>query len=67
MAEARMPNTLFDALFAPLAGRTDPLLILPDGQTLAGARATGLRRRSQSHRRRWRSMARRGLGAVFCR
>ena len=25
-------NTLFDALFAPLALRADPLLILPEGQ-----------------------------------
>ena len=29
-------NTLFDALFAPLALRHDPLLILPDGGTLSG-------------------------------
>ena len=31
-----MPNTLFDAIFAPLAGRTTPLLILPDGGTISG-------------------------------
>lgn len=32
-----MANTLFDALFAPLAGRQDALLLLPDGQTLSGS------------------------------
>ena len=31
-----MANTLFDALFAPLAARTDALLILPDGTSLSG-------------------------------
>ena len=31
-----MPNTLHDALFAPLAGRDTPLLILPDGAALPG-------------------------------
>lgn len=31
-----MTNTLFDALFAPLAGRDDPLMILPDGQGISG-------------------------------
>ncbi len=30
-----MANLLFDALFAPLAGRVDPLMILADGQTLS--------------------------------
>ena len=29
-------NTLFDALFAPLARRSDPLLILPEGGTITG-------------------------------
>ena len=32
-----MPNPLFDALFAPLASRATPLLILPDGRSLTGA------------------------------
>ncbi len=31
-----MPNTLFDALFAPLAKRTSALLILADGSTISG-------------------------------
>jgi malonyl-CoA/methylmalonyl-CoA synthetase len=31
-----MPNPLYDALFAPLAGRTTPLLILPSGETIGG-------------------------------
>ncbi|MDT8857171.1 malonyl-CoA synthase [Paracoccaceae bacterium Fryx2] len=31
-----MPNTLFDALFAPLRGRESALLILPSGETLSG-------------------------------
>ena len=31
-----MANTLFDALFAPLATRSDALLILPDGTSLTG-------------------------------
>jgi malonyl-CoA/methylmalonyl-CoA synthetase len=31
-----MPNTLYDALFAPLAGRQKTLLILPDGSTVSG-------------------------------
>ena len=31
-----MPNTLFDALFAPLATRDDDFLILPDGGTITG-------------------------------
>jgi malonyl-CoA/methylmalonyl-CoA synthetase len=31
-----MPNTLFDALFAPLASRQDRLLILQDGSTVSG-------------------------------
>ncbi|SEM55173.1 malonyl-CoA/methylmalonyl-CoA synthetase [Gemmobacter aquatilis] len=31
-----MPNTLFDALFAPLAGRSSAFLILPDGSELSG-------------------------------
>jgi malonyl-CoA/methylmalonyl-CoA synthetase len=31
-----MPNMLYDALFAPLTGRTDDLLILADGSTLSG-------------------------------
>ncbi len=31
-----MTNTLFDALFAPLAGRDRPLMILPDGQEISG-------------------------------
>jgi malonyl-CoA/methylmalonyl-CoA synthetase len=31
-----MPNTLYDALFAPLAGRLSTLLILPDGTTVTG-------------------------------
>ena len=31
-----MPNPLFDALFAPLAGRTTPLLVLADGTDLSG-------------------------------
>ena len=31
-----MPNTLFDALFAPLAGRASAFLILPDGSELSG-------------------------------
>ena len=33
-----MTNTLFDALFAPLAGRDRPLMILPDGQEISGDR-----------------------------
>ena len=32
-----MANTLFDALFAPLAGRTTAFLILPDGREISGA------------------------------
>ncbi len=32
-----MPNTLYDALFAPHAGRNDPFLHLPDGSTLSYA------------------------------
>ncbi|MBT9244658.1 malonyl-CoA synthase [Gemmobacter fulvus] len=32
-----MPNTLFDALFAPLRHRDSPFLILPDGATISGA------------------------------
>ncbi len=32
-----MTNPLFDALFVPLAGRHDPLLILPSGKTISGA------------------------------
>jgi malonyl-CoA/methylmalonyl-CoA synthetase len=31
-----MTNSLFDALFAPLQGRTDPLLILGNGQGISG-------------------------------
>ncbi|MEY3309758.1 MAG: hypothetical protein RLZZ413_3796, partial [Pseudomonadota bacterium] len=31
-----MTNPLYDALFAPLAGRHSPLLILQDGTTLSG-------------------------------
>ena len=31
-----MTNTLYDALFAPLANRPGPLLILPDGATITG-------------------------------
>ena len=31
-----MPNTLFDALFAPLHGRAGDFLILPDGGALSG-------------------------------
>jgi len=31
-----MPNTLFDALFAPLADRYDAFLILPDGRQITG-------------------------------
>lgn len=31
-----MTNTLFDALFAPLADRDDPFLILPDGGAMTG-------------------------------
>jgi len=31
-----MPNTLYDALFAPLAGRDSPLLVLADGTALSG-------------------------------
>ncbi|QYZ71787.1 malonate--CoA ligase [Neotabrizicola shimadae] len=31
-----MPNPMFDALFAPLAGRASPLLILADGRTISG-------------------------------
>ncbi|MFT4151155.1 MAG: malonyl-CoA synthase [Paracoccaceae bacterium] len=31
-----MTNTLYDALFAPLSGRSGPLLILPDGRTMTG-------------------------------
>ncbi|PTE23527.1 malonyl-CoA synthase [Cereibacter changlensis JA139] len=31
-----MPNPLYDALFAPLEGRTSDLLILPDGSRLSG-------------------------------
>jgi malonyl-CoA/methylmalonyl-CoA synthetase len=31
-----MSNPLFDALFAPLAGRPEPLLILPSGETIGG-------------------------------
>ena len=33
----RPTNTLFDALFAPLAGRDDPFLLLPDGGQITGA------------------------------
>ena len=36
-----MPNPLFDALFAPLAGRETPFLILPDGRTISGAAFLG--------------------------
>ena len=32
-----MPNPLYDALFAPLATRTGPLLILADGAQISGA------------------------------
>ncbi|MFN3936622.1 MAG: malonate--CoA ligase [Gemmobacter sp.] len=32
-----MPNMLYDALFAPLAGRDDPLLMLPGGTDRSGA------------------------------
>ncbi|PTE14004.1 malonate--CoA ligase [Pseudogemmobacter blasticus] len=32
-----MANTLFDALFAPLAGRATAFLILPDGREIRGA------------------------------
>lgn len=32
-----MANTLYDALFAPLAGRTRAFLILPDGREISGA------------------------------
>lgn len=32
-----MPNTLYDALFAPLAGRDTAFLILPDGREISGA------------------------------
>ena len=32
-----MPNPLYDALFAPLAGRETPLLIPPDGPPVSGA------------------------------
>lgn len=32
-----MANTLFDALFTPLAGRRSALLILPDGTEISGA------------------------------
>ena len=31
-----MANTLFDALFAPLAGRSRPVLLLPDGRQISG-------------------------------
>ncbi|MDO9526804.1 MAG: malonyl-CoA synthase [Gemmobacter sp.] len=31
-----MPNTLYDALFAPLQGTTRPFLILPDGDEISG-------------------------------
>ncbi len=31
-----MPNTLFDALFAPLSGRSSALLILADGREISG-------------------------------
>ncbi|GHD99038.1 malonyl-CoA synthase [Defluviimonas sp. 20V17] len=31
-----MANTLYDALFAPLAGRASPFLILPDGAEVSG-------------------------------
>ncbi len=31
-----MPNPLYDALFAPLRGRSTPFLTLPDGQTITG-------------------------------
>ena len=31
-----MPNTVFDALFAPLRHRDSPFLILPDGSELSG-------------------------------
>jgi len=31
-----MPNPLYDALFAPLAGRDTPFLILPDGREISG-------------------------------
>ncbi len=32
-----MANPLYDRLFAPLAGRARPFLILPDGETISGA------------------------------
>jgi len=32
-----MPNPLYDALFAPLADRHDPLLMQPDGSSISGA------------------------------
>ena len=32
-----MPNPLWDALFAPLAARTAPLLTLRDGTVITGA------------------------------
>jgi len=32
-----MPNPLYDAFFAPLAGRSRPFLHLPDGSVLSGA------------------------------
>jgi malonyl-CoA/methylmalonyl-CoA synthetase len=32
-----VPNPLYDRLFAPLADRSDPWLILPDGSTVSGA------------------------------
>jgi malonyl-CoA/methylmalonyl-CoA synthetase len=31
-----MTNPLYDALFAPLAGRSDPFLLLPDGGAITG-------------------------------
>ena len=37
-----MSNTLYDALFAPLAGRETTLLILPDGRELSGDAFHGL-------------------------
>jgi malonyl-CoA/methylmalonyl-CoA synthetase len=37
-----MPNLLYDALFAPLAGRKGPLLTLPDGREMGGDAFLGL-------------------------
>lgn len=37
-----MPNPMFDALFAPLAGRSTPFLILGDGGTVSGEEFLGL-------------------------